>query len=214
MYKITLLSSIHCKLGKCNSDELYRIIENLEPEIIFEELSNHIFVILYTDEYIPQSLEAFTIKEYLKTYSISHFPVDTHVKNEVDLFNGHNSISSKSNEYNELFNRQISMIITNGFSFLNSDEYSELLSNISAIERKVLHEINNEMLSRQYQQEIQLHDKRENEMLKNIYNYSKQFQYRKALFICGAEHRKPFLNKIPEFEKREEINLNWSFYGS
>lgn len=88
MYKITLLSSIHCKFGKCNSGELYRIIENLEPEIIFEELSSDIFDILYTDEYTPQSLEAFTIKEYLKKHPVSHFPVDTHVKNESDLFMG------------------------------------------------------------------------------------------------------------------------------
>jgi hypothetical protein len=53
MYNITLLSSFHKNLGKCNPDELYKIIEEIQPEIIFEELSFDTFSFVYSDGYIP-----------------------------------------------------------------------------------------------------------------------------------------------------------------
>ena len=59
----------------------------------------------------PESLEAITIKKYLTKYKIKHLPVDTYEKNETDLFNGFDEISSKSIEYTELFKQQLSMII-------------------------------------------------------------------------------------------------------
>ncbi len=48
-------------------------------------------------------------------------------------------------------------------------------------------------------------------MLQNIYNYSKQHQYNEALLICGTEHRKSLMDKIPEFEKDNKLELNWVF---
>ena len=39
MYNITLICTVHSETGKCNSRELYKIIEEFKPEIIFEELS-------------------------------------------------------------------------------------------------------------------------------------------------------------------------------
>jgi hypothetical protein len=49
-------------------------------------------------------------------------------------------------------------------------------------------------------------------MLSNIYIYSKQFPFDKAIFICGAEHRKHLMQKIKDIEVQSDIKLNWSFY--
>ena len=49
-------------------------------------------------------------------------------------------------------------------------------------------------------------------MIKNIFNYSKQYPYNKALLICGAEHRKQLRQKIQEYEAKEKLKLNWTFY--
>jgi len=38
MYTITLICTTHSELGKSNSDELYKIIESICPDVIFEEL--------------------------------------------------------------------------------------------------------------------------------------------------------------------------------
>jgi len=200
--------------GKCNSNELYRIIEKIQPEIIFEELPYDVFEIIYANGYIPESLEAITIKKYLEKNQIEHIPVDTYEINETDLFNEFDLISNKSIEYAELLKQQLSMIIRNGFHFLNSDDCDELFDKIHIIEENVLLEINDARLSYQYKTEIELHDKRENEMLHNIYNYSKQYLFNKALFICGAEHRKSIMQKIQGYELKEKLKLNWTLYNA
>jgi len=56
MYNIIILFSFHMERGKCNSNELYRIIEKIQPEIIFEELPYDVFEIIYANGYIPESL--------------------------------------------------------------------------------------------------------------------------------------------------------------
>jgi hypothetical protein len=80
------------------------------------------------------------------------------------------------------------------------------------IEKNALLDINDIGLSNQYIRDKELHQNRETEMLQNIYNYSKIHQYKRALFICGAEHRKSIIQMIPETEEREKLKLNWTFY--
>jgi len=43
MYNITLISTRHDELGKCNSNELYKIIESVDPELIFEGIPSSYF---------------------------------------------------------------------------------------------------------------------------------------------------------------------------
>ena len=134
MHNIFLLSSFHKELGKCNSNELYKIIEEIRPEIIFEELPNDIFDIIYTKGYKPESLEAITIKKYLEKYHTQHIPVDTCEINEIDLFNRYDIIWNKSIEYQNCLNKQLSMVNQYGYSFLNSDDHAELLNKMHTIE--------------------------------------------------------------------------------
>jgi hypothetical protein len=212
MYNITLLSSFHKNLGKCNPDELYKIIEEIQPEVIFEELSFDTFSFVYSDGYIPYTVEAITIKKYLENCPIKHFPVDTYPINETDLFNGADEIAKRSNEYLKLWNEQISMITNYGYDFLNSNACIGLLDKIRNVEETVLSVINDEKLLRDFKSENELHNKRENEMIRNIFNYSKQYPYNIALLICGAEHRNPLRQKIQEYEAKEKLKLNWTFF--
>ena len=215
MYNITLLSSFHITHGKCNPDELYKIIETIQPEIIFEELCFDTFHSTYSEGNTPNSIEAITIKRYLQKHSIKHFPVDTYPINETDLLSdsGAQVIWDNSSEYRELWKQQLSKIEQCGYSFINSNDCIETLDKIRIIEETVLSETNNVKLLNEYKTEKRLHDKRENEMLSNIYNYSKQYPYDKAMFICGAEHRKPLKQKIQEYETKENLKLNWTFFN-
>lgn len=212
MYNITLLSSFHNELGKCNSTELYKIIEEIQPEVIFEELSRDVFNMIYSGGWSPRSLEAITIKKYLKQYSIKHIPVDTCEKSEADFFNGYDIISNKSFEYTQLLKQQLLLISLHGYLFLNNKSHIELLDKMHIIEEDVLSDMNDFELSNQYRLEMNLHDRREDKMLENIYNYSKQYPYDTALFVCGAEHRKSVIEKILKCEWDEKIKLNWVFY--
>jgi hypothetical protein len=212
MYNITLLSSFHKILGKCNPDELYKIIWGIQPEIIFEELSFDTFCFVYSEDYIPNTVEAITIKNYIRNCPIKHFPVDTYPINESDLFNGADEIAQRSNEYVKLLTEQVSMITNYGYNFLNSDACIELLEKIRIAEETGLLVINDEKLFRDFKSENELHNKRENEMISNIFNYSKQYPYNKALLICGVEHRKPLGQIIQKYETKEKLKLNWTFY--
>ncbi|TVR84636.1 MAG: hypothetical protein EA412_00255 [Chitinophagaceae bacterium] len=213
MHNITVISSFHNHLGKCNPDELYRIIEEIQPEIIFEELCLDTFSRVYADGSVPNTIEAIAIKKYLRKYPVKHFPVDTYPINESDFFNGADEIAKRSSEYLKLWNEKVSMITKYGYDFLNSNDCIELIDKIKEIEETVLSEINDVNLSREYESERILHNNREYEMLKNIYDFSKQFNYNKATFICGTKHRKALKLKIKEYETKEKLKLNWAFYN-
>ena len=197
--------------GKCNSNELHSIIEEIKPEVIFEELPPDIFDVVYSPGRNPQSLEASTIKKYLRAYHAEHFPVDI---NASPVFQHYDLISSRSAEYTRLFLQQLSMIEQHGYSFLNSDQCSVLLDKIQALENAGLLEINDPQLISQYRSDIETSDHRESKMIRNIYDYSSRNKYDKALFICGAQHRKPIAQKIMRHKSPNELNIDWRFYNS
>lgn len=51
-------------------------------------------------------------------------------------------------------------------------------------------------------------------MLQRIYDYSKVHSYRTAIFMIGAAHKTSIYRKIKEYERREELKLNWLFYAN
>jgi len=212
MHNITLINSVHTELGKCNSYELYKIIERIRPEVIFEELPPDIFDI-YDEGQTPASLEAKTIKEYLKNHRIEHVPVDTYETTEIKYEDTafYNNIFNTNIEYINLLRQQLFMMNQYGFWFLNSNQSVELIERLHFVEENVITNMNDEKLSCIYSSLRELHDKRENEMLKNIYRYCGEHEFDRGLFLIGSAHRKSIINKIQEYEKTAELKLNWNY---
>ena len=213
MFNITLISSFHKIHGKCNPEELYKIIEILQPNIIFEELSNNIFEILYSPNYQPETIESITIKKYLQQYPIKHFPVDNYPIKETDLLSDAQIIWDYSSEYRNLWIEKLKRLNVNGYYFLNSSECTDMFNKLATIEEMVLSETNNLKLLNEQKKEKILHDIREKEMLRTIYNIASQIPFDKAIFICGAEHRQGIMQKIEYFETTGNIKLNWTFFN-
>lgn len=217
MHNITLICTKHKELGKCNSEELYKIIESIIPEIIFEELSHSDFHRYYQENIPTLSLETNTIKKYLKNHKIKHIPVSTYeianiysCKKEMDyMFD----IFYSYNEYCELKELLSLMTAQDGFIYLNSNQSDELFERIHIMEENIIKSINDENLSRIYKLWNEIHENRENEIINNIYNYSKEHQYNQALLFIGAGHRKSIIKKIKKIEVQEKIKLNWAFYN-
>lgn len=210
---ITLISSFHKIHGNCNPEELYKIIEHLQPDVIFEELSTNGFEIIYLPYYQPETIEVITIKQYLQKYPIKHFPIDNYQVCENDLLSDAKIIWDNSKEYRELWNKKLNKIKESGYYFLNSDECTIIIDNLFKIEEQVLTETNNLNLLREHNSEKLLSDKRELEMLKSIYNIATQNPFDNSVFICGAEHREGIRNKIKEFETTEKIRIKWTFFN-
>ena len=216
MLNITLIGTVHSDNGKCNSDELYKIIESINPEVIFEELSNDLFNSFYKGKMISdEPLEIKCIKNYLLNNNIKHIPVDIDVSTNLSTgeINYMFDTFKKYDVYRKLENEQYLLTAREGFTYLNSKKCSELFNKKKATEKKLLgFEINRNTLFRIYKLFHEEHDERENAMLQNIYNYSKENQYKQAVFLIGTAHRNSIMKKITEFQMKEKLKLNWIFY--
>jgi len=213
LLNITLISSFHKIHGNCNPRELYKIIEHLQPDVIFEELSTNGFEIIYTPYYQPETIEAITVKQYLQKYPIKHFPVDNYPVNENDLLSDAQIIWDNSMEYRELWNEKLTRLNESGYYFLNSDKCTEIIDRLTRIEEAVLTETKNIKLLNEHKTEKLLHDKRETEMLRSIYDIASQHPFDKSVFICGAEHRQGIKKKLKEFETKESNKIKWTFFN-
>jgi pheromone shutdown protein TraB len=225
MSTVTLIATKHKERGICTSNELYKIIDRISPEIIFEEIAPSKFESIYEGA-SWYSLETDAIKAYLKTYPITHLPVDLNFDLEIlrslkknvdaifDIFNDYNS------EYNYLSNLLGELTEQLGFPYLNSNKCQKLMERKLILEEAILKDLredvsqksmNHEKLAEAYKKWVNFIERRDDEMIKNIYNYSSLNKYDKALFLVGAQHRKPIMDKVSKFEKDNKQKLDWNF---
>lgn len=228
MSSIILIATCHNEKGLCNPLELSKIIEHISPDVIFEEIPPSKFEAVYTG-IRQESLEVKAIKSYLqKRPATPHYPVDLDIEQviEKEIKFEVDGIPLICNHYHPEYNyldRQMSHWKEfGGFTFLNSDRCSEIISRKKALEKQILNTLRNdknqramdhERLDLAYKRWIDQIDDRENEMLRNIYSYMESKKYARALFLVGAAHRKPIMQKIKEYELKEEFKLNWTFYS-
>jgi hypothetical protein len=215
MYNIALIATGHKDKGVCNSNELYKILEDATPDIIFEELSSHFFTAIYEGKN-PDSLETKAIKFYLQKHPIVHYPVDLDFRHLVDKgfkneLKEMYDIFNLNPDYSEICIQFEMLSMQHGFSYLNSTQSVALLEYKHAIEKKILRKLNEKKLFTTYEKWLMIHDMRDREMVKNIYSYSNLNTYKNALFVVGAEHRRTIMNIVSVVEKNSSRKLNWNF---
>ena len=234
MYNITLISTIHTEIGQCNSDELYKIIEGINPDVVFDELTINFSDMYYSDSFdvyyqnkillnqhppvIP--LEVKCIKKYKQNYDIKIIPVDIDLTQKLselqnEIYFMYNTFS-KYDVYTKLDNEKAFLIALEGFHFLNSIKFLNFLQKKEIIENQIIEsEFQKIRLLNIYKKfHAEIHENRENAILYNIYNYSKGKQYNQAVILIGAEHKKSIIQKITDYEKLSEIKLHWTMYGN
>jgi len=219
MYNITLIGTRHEELGRCNSNELYKIIENINPEIIFEEIPPSYFEKYYIIKN-HKNLESNVINKYLEHYSIKNISVDSeNIPSEslVQKYNAlHNRIEGLTDtngfHYRTLTDQYRSQIAIYGFIYLNCIYCINYYNEITKAIENGLQKINKDDLFQTYELWKDINENRENEMLRNIYDYSKAHSYNRAIFTIGAGHRKSLMQKIQKYEREENFKLNWTFY--
>ncbi|MEP4531494.1 MAG: hypothetical protein ABJ004_00300 [Cyclobacteriaceae bacterium] len=162
-------------------------------------------------------LEVKCIKDYLQVYNIEHIPVD-----DIANPNRHplerlmfekferDPVYRKIKYEHKLFKKQ------KGFYYLNSHECMDMVEKWIFEEKRIVGFFDNQnnTLLNTYKSFYKDVDNRENSMLKNIYNFSRENQYNQAVFLLGAGHRKSITKKITEYNKLEEVKLNWKMYSN
>jgi hypothetical protein len=206
---VTLVFSVHTNHGNCNSTKLFSILENIDPDVIFEEISFS----LYTEKYEKQGneiLEIQALKMYLQKKSVILVDVDTpgltteqdkyYTKMTEDLYR----ISSK---YRILIDKQYKQECEKGFEFINSSENDKVISEILNEMRKS----NNKDIITNTKMWEDLNEKRECDMLKRIIDYCSNNKFNKAAFIIGSGHRDSIIKRIEENCSEDGVKIKWDF---
>lgn len=234
MHNITLVSTIHSEIGQCNSDELHKILEDINPEVIFDELPIHFSEMYYSDSFdmycannilltqrpVEIPLEVKCLKKYKQKYNIKIIPVDIDLRHKLMAHQDEITFMFltffKYENYKKLDYEKEILISNEGFHFLNSGNFLDFLEKKEIIEKSIIDsEIQKNRLLNIYKLfHEEQYNNRENAMLENIYNYSNQNKYNQAVFLIGAEHKKSIMQKITEYEKLSEIKLKWKMYGN
>ncbi|MEE1961074.1 hypothetical protein V1387_00155 [Allomuricauda taeanensis] len=217
MYHITIISTEHKESGKYNSDELYKIIELINPDVIFEEEHNDDkYFEYYSNPNSFNSLEIQAIIKYKQNHDIIHIPVDKWI-NEFISFRVLDFLTNKfrsHNNYKQIIKEHCLLRDNYGIEYLNSDKCCELFLKIKLEEEQIILNSGPEKHHLEYYYNLfhQELDSREHAMLKNIYSYSSENKYGKAIFFLGFAHRKSIRQKILEFSQQVNPIINWSFY--
>lgn len=218
MYNITLVCTHHSEFGKCNSDELYKIIESIGPDVIFEELTPDLFDRFYEKNNIPyEPPEIKSVKRYIKDHTTSHIPVDINLSDTLstnDINYMFNTVG-KYPAYSKLQEDQKRLAFQEGYAFLNSKKNEELIDKKKFLERSLIEfQINKDQLYRMHELFYKEQHHREYEIIKNIYDYSGKKAYNQALLLLGSGHRKTFFEKVKKYESDNHVKLNWALYGN
>jgi hypothetical protein len=210
MNKITLISTVHKEIGKCNSDQLCEIIEKIGPEVIFlealentyskyDKMRHSSFGVLH------KKLELSAIQKYSIKTSFDYVPVlDNGLS---DSFEKKYDIVCEKRELQDLIDNFNFFAAEHGFTFLNSIDSIKLHEEMRMLEKRLLNETEVEKVVKE---DI---DAYENSMLRNINSYCKNKKFIKAIFMCGVAHRKSIIEKIEKYKVQEETNVSWTIFG-
>jgi len=207
---IILLFSCHKNIGLCNPLELYKIIENIKPDVIFEELDLETFDYVYKQSY-PSANESIAISRYLQTNRIKHFPIDTFEFDDFPMDDKAimDNTFGENQDFKKLVYMQYKLMEEKGYLFLNSKICSEIVYEIQRMENLLQQQFNNEKISSTYKAWVELCNNRERTMIENIYKYCKANPFNTGLLITGAEHRNSLINIMQNY-KDDEIDINWN----
>jgi hypothetical protein len=218
MYNISLVCTFHSEFGKCNSDELYKIIDSIRPDLIFEELTQDLFDKFYKENKIPnEPPEIKSVKRYIKDHTTSHIPVDINVSDTLSTSEINYTFKTvkKYAVYSKLEVDQKKLTFQEGYGFLNSKKSEELIEKKKSLEKTLIElQINKDQLSRMHELFYEEQHKREHEIIRKIYNYSGKIAYNQALLLLGSGHRKTIFEKMKKYESGNHVKLNWALYGN
>jgi len=209
-HRITLISTVHNEIGKCNYYELYKIIESINPDVIFLEAFENSYSkyhqMLFSQFGVYQErLEIKAIQAYSQKYAFEYVPVlDIGLSDEFEKII---TIVSENAIYQKILDNYTLLETEHGFQFLNSKKQIALQEEMRELENRI---IDNKIMHQKASENI---DAYEHSMLRNIYSFSKEKSFNKGIFMCGAGHRKTITQKIVEYETKETIKLNWIFYN-
>lgn len=211
MTRISLIGIVHYEDGHANCKELVSILERVRPEVIFLETSTEEF-----DCYLEGTctkLESLAARECYKTCNAIPVPVDLPLP-DGSFFREYGDfcrqIARTSPRYLQLDGLNSQLITENGFTYLNSASCAKHWSDIHLEILDTIAWTGSRRLRDYYDLWRRTHELRELAMVQNIYEYCAQNTVGSGVFLVGAAHRQPIMDKLRLDEKGK---VSWDFFG-
>jgi len=212
MCTVIILGTAHSEGGACTSEELYQIIREISPEVIFCEASQ---------EKLPKMLKATHIdtpemnfiRRLIKEKSFEIVPVDVNIdpfdRRLEDMFS---LIEGNMKVYSNASTILLNETFSKGFTFLNSLKSDKIFRDKNSMEKYFFEKLKNQELSDFYSEWLKWNDTRENQWINLIHNYLKINKPKKAVFLVGAGHRFRLIDKIKNIEDSNKLFSDWDFF--
>lgn len=206
MQQITLISTVHKEIGKCNADELCRIISKIAPQVIFLEALETTYSYYQKQNFnqfkvFHSKLELHAIQLYQQKSKFQYVPVlDVGLP---DSFDKKLELVTRYPEHRHLTDSFNQTVYNEGLPFLNSHRAVQFQRQLRDIEEKIL---DDKELQHLVDKEIQVY---ENSMIANILKYCGQNQFEDAVFIFGVAHRASIVDKISDSKIQRKCMIRW-----
>jgi hypothetical protein len=96
-----------------------------------------------------------------------------------------------------------------GFEYLNSSTFEALNARLEGIEDQVVSQSHDEALVRALKEWRSLNDLREQEMVGNIYRYSRELALDRGVFLVGAAHKRGVFTKAALGAVTDVVPITW-----
>ena len=211
MRRISIVCTCHDEYGKCNMDELHKILCAIKPEVFFEEIRQSDFNAFYKEKSLT-SMETLTIAKYLEANHAQQVPVDDVERPESfgrDAFAISDFVVANSDEYKELDNVKNRDEFQYGFEYINSPTFSKLLRKLAEISEETIEKKGDDYLKQSLVVWNEINHKREIAMVNNIYAFCRNHEFNRGVFLVGAAHRNSILTEIEGYIKNEPNLIDW-----
>ncbi|TXH88379.1 MAG: hypothetical protein E6Q78_12330 [Rhodoferax sp.] len=209
---ITLIATIHAESGRANVAELRAILDRLAPNVIFAEVPS-----AFLADYLHGSygtLESAAVALYRERRPVNVVPVDLDkpgeefFSNTKDMFK---KVERTSADYRRLVDQNSLDTLKFGFPYLNSDRCAQAWDGIYNEALASVDWIGDTKLRQTYDLWNQTNDDRETGMIENIESHCIREVPARSVFLVGAAHRKPIIEKVQKRKVAGRPEVFWDF---
>lgn len=210
--RITLIATVHADSGRANVAELRAILDRLAPDVIFAEIPS-----AFLADYLNGShgtLESAAVVLYRERRPVNVVPVDLDkpgeefFSNSEDMFK---KVARTSPDYRRLVDQNSLDMLELGFSYLNSDRCAQAWEGIYNEALATVEWIGDTKLRQTYDLWNQTNTDRETGMIENIESYCISHVPAHGVFLLGAAHRKPIMEKVRKRQVAGGPGVFWDF---
>jgi hypothetical protein len=213
MNSVSLVCTVHENAGLANASVLLSILERIQPEVVFVELPPEAFEDFY-GSCSQYNLESMAVRQYREGRRVKPVAVDlprpsgNFASNIEEL---DRRVRRVSPEYRRLMQLDDDRIRKYGFAYLNSEDcrehweraYEDMVSSIKWM--------NDSRLLALYESCRETDDLREKAMMENIQIYCRANAFDKGVFLVGAAHRQPIIEKSRKQTAPGTTRIEWDF---